>query len=261
MKPDSDLYGDPWIAELYDLAYTSEGDRDAAFWLALAKDSDGPVLELACGTGRVVLPLARAGFGITGLDISPHMLAVAGRQLGREEAGVRARVHLVEGDMSHFTLGEQFGLILIPYRSFQALLERADQKACLACCASHLRPGGRLAIDVFHPRLSLLATPGGIDVTAREYEGPDGVAVREMGHSDYDIADQRLVWRARYECTTPNGLVTTREFATPLRYFFRFEMEWMLEACGFEVEALHGNFDRSPFTAESPEMIFVARSA
>jgi len=260
MTLDSDLYKDPWTSELYDFMYTRTGiDRDIALWLALANDSGGPVLELACGTGRALLPVARAGYRITGLDVSPHQLAVARRKLAQEAAEVQARVRLVEGDMSGFDLDERFGLIFITFRSFQALLERSVQRGCLESCARHLKPNGLLAIDVFNPRMSRLAAQGPIEEAPDEFRDPDGGVVRETGCTEYDIAAQRLVWRPRYESVAPDGTVTVREYALELRYFFRFEMEWMLEACGFEVEALYGDFDGSPFTADSPEMIFVAK--
>jgi len=253
-------YKDPWLAEIYDTAYGAEwGERDIPLFLGLAEESGGPVLELACGTGRVLLPLARAGYQVTGLDISPHMLAVGRRKIQKEQADVRERVRLVEGDMSEFAFEERFALILIPCRAFQALLERGDQRRCLRCCAAHLRPGGRGVIDVFEPRLARISTRGGVDEAPHEYVLPDGTAVRETAHTDYDLAQQRLVWHARYECKEPDGKITVREQPTTLRYFFRFEMEWMLEACGFEVEALYGDFDRRPFAGEGREMIFVAR--
>jgi SAM-dependent methyltransferase len=262
MKADLTRYEDPWTAEVYDFAYAPEmGHRDVTLWLALAKETGGPALELACGTARVLLPLARAGLQVTGLDISPHMLAVARRKLEQEPAEVRARLRLVEGNMSNFELGEQFSLILIPYSSFQALLQRSEQRGCLECCRRHLRPGGRLAIDVFKLRMSSVAAPGGIDHAPREYPGPDGTMIRLSGHTDFDTANQSLVWRARYECISPDGQITIRTHLPELRYFFRFEMEWMLEACGFEVESLYGDFERNPFSADSPEMIFVARRA
>lgn len=260
MKDDLNRYEDPWTAEVYDFANAAEmSQRDLPFWLALAEESGGPVLELACGTGRVLLPLARAGHEITGLDISPHMLAVAKRKPDQEPPEAQARVRLVEGDMRDFALDRRFGLILIPYRSFHALLERSDQRNCLQRCAAHLKPGGRLAIDVFDPRLARISTPGGVDESPCEYPGPDGIIVRQSGHTDYDLPNQRLAWHARYECTAPDGTITVREHSLELRYFFRLEMEWMLEACGFEVEALYGDFDRRPFKGEGREMIFVAR--
>jgi ubiquinone/menaquinone biosynthesis C-methylase UbiE len=261
MKQSRRLYEEPWLAEIYDTAYQGPGkpQEDLAFWRDLAGESEGPLLELACGTGRLAIPLAREGFQVTGLDISPAMLAVARRKLGLESPEIRARLELVEGDMSNFSLGKKYGLIIIAYRSFQHLLERASQRQCLAGCAAHLQPGGRLAINVFHPKLSLLAVPGPAEIPVHEHVTPAGARVRESGFGECDIANQKVRWRPRYECISPEGKVTLRESYLELRYCFRFEMEWMLEACGFEVEALYGNFDHSPLQADSPEMIFVAK--
>jgi SAM-dependent methyltransferase len=258
MKPTVNLYEDEWSAEIYDYEVQSLGDLP--FWQSLAESAGGPMLELACGTGRLVLPLARAGFTVTGLDASPFMLAVAERKLAQEAEEVRARCRLVQGSMAGFPLGEQFDLIYIPARGFQFLLTREDQRSCLECCARHLRPEGRLAIDVFNPRLDLLTSPEGHRVGPTEFEGPDGVTVTHRAHSEYDRANQTVSGLQRYEYDSDQGHVV-REYSLTLHYLFRFEMEWMLEACGFEVEALYGSFDRSEFTADSPEMVFVGRRA
>ena len=260
MRADLNRYEDAWTAEIYDYEVSgSSRTADLAFWLALAEETGGPVLELACGTARVTIPLARAGHEITGLDMSPNMLAVARRKLEQEPADVRARIHLGEGDMRDFSLDERFRLIIIPFSAFQVLLEREDQRRCLECCARHLEPDGRLGIDVFHPKLSRLTAEGRVEEGPDEFSGPEGVSVRWSAHTDYDIANQRLRSRCRYERTASGGETTVSEHILELRYLFRFEMEWMLEACGFEVEALYGDFDRSPFAANSQEMVFVAR--
>ncbi len=264
MNADLNRYEDPWTAEVYDFEVAAGEQRrtqDTSLWLTLAEETGGPVLELASGTGRIALPLARAGYEVVGLDISPNMLAVARCKVEQEPAEVRARLRFVEGNMSDFSLGEQFNLILIPYSSFQALLPRSEQRSCLECCRRCLRPGGHLAIDVFNLRMSSVVAPGGVDQTPQEYPGPHGAMIRESGHTDFNTANQSLVWHARYECAAPDGQVTVHQHLLELRYFFRFEMEWMLEACGFAVEALYGNFDRSPLAADSPEMIFVASKA
>jgi SAM-dependent methyltransferase len=262
MRPDLTRYEDPWTAEVYDYEVGASWDeRDVEFYLGLAQQSAGPVLELACGTGRVALPLARAGVEVTGLDISPHMLAVAERKAAAEEPDVRGRLRLVQGDMSAFELGRRFGLIIVPFRAFQALLEREQQRGCLVCCARHLHPDGRLAVNVFNPLLSRLATKGEVEEEPDEFPGPEGVMVRWSAHTSYDTAGQRLISRQRYQCAAADGQIRVREHVLELRYIFRFEMEWMLEACGFAVEDLYGNFDRSAFAADSPEMIFVARKA
>ena len=260
MRADLNRYEDAWTAEIYDYEVSGNSrTADVPFWLALAQETGGPLLELACGTARVTIPLARAGHEITGLDMSANMLAVARRKLAQEPADVRARIQLGEGDMRDFSLDERFRLIIIPFSAFQVLLDREDQRRCLECCARHLEPDGRLGIDVFHPKLSRLAADAGVEEAPEEFPGPEGITVRLSAHTDYDIANQRLRSGCRYERTAPGGETAISEHLLELHYFFRFEMEWMLEACGFEVEALYGNFDRSEFASDSPEMIFVAR--
>jgi hypothetical protein len=114
-------------------------------------------------------------------------------------------------------------------------------------------------MDVFQPKLSHLINPGGVDGDS-EFAGPDGATIRQTDHTDFDLAEQRLTWRVRFERLGPEGATPIGEHSFTLRYFFRFEMEWMLEACGFAIEALYGDFDRGPLWADSAEMIFVARS-
>jgi len=258
MKANVNRYEDPWTAEVYDYQTQGRGN-DVPFWLSLAEEAHGEVLEIACGTGRVLLPLAQAGVDITGMDISEGMLAVARRKLAGEPAGVSARVTLVQGDMREFELGRQFGLVIIPFSAFQVLLTRVEQRACLERCRAHLKPGARLAIDVFNPRLSRLASAEPVLEGPREFAGPDGETVQWSGETEYELATQTLRSRWRYERTAAGGETTVSEHLLALHYFFRFEMEWMLEACGFELDALYGNFERGEFTADSPELVFVAR--
>jgi SAM-dependent methyltransferase len=260
MKADLNRYEDPWTAEVYDYQTQGRGN-DVPFWLSLAEEAKGKVLEIACGTGRVLLPLARAGVQVTGLDVSDTMLGVARRKLAEEPPEVSARVTLVRGDMTQFELGKQFDLVIIPFSAFQVLRTRADQRACLERCRTHLKPGRRFAIDVFNPDLGRLTRPQPVQEGPEEFAGPGGEAVRWSGQTEYDLATQTLRSRWRYERTAAGGETTISEHLLELHYFFRFEMEWMLEACGFEIEALYGNFERSEFSADSPELIFVARRA
>jgi len=88
---------------------------------------------------------------------------------------------------------------------------------------------------------------------------PDGTPITVASHTDYSLLEQNLRSTWRHEFTDADGRPQRRDYVIDLHYFFRFEMEWMLEACGFELEALYGDFERSPFTADSPEIIVVAR--
>jgi len=139
------------LAELYDELHPGQ-PGDLEFYQSLAAACDPPVLELGCGTGRVTIPLARSGVPIVGLDASMAMLTVARRKgLGVEN------IEWVEGDMRDFELGRRFGLIIIPYGSFQHLLSVEDQQAALAGCHRHLLPGGRLAFNIFNPSITTIA--------------------------------------------------------------------------------------------------------
>src|SRR5215471_20798239 len=114
-------------AELYDHVTTYTERRDVRFYVDEAVAAQGMVLEIGCGTGRVLLPTARAGVEIVGLDASPAMLAICGDRIAREPADVRARVTLIEGDMRAFDLEARFALVTIPFRPFQHLVSADDQ--------------------------------------------------------------------------------------------------------------------------------------
>jgi SAM-dependent methyltransferase len=254
------LYDNELPARIYDDWQEGRwGNRDLVLWTELAKQADGPILELACGTGRLVLPLAREGLDVTGLDLSQNMLTIARQKLAQEPAEVQARLKLVDGDMSKFSLDRKFGLIFIAFRSFQNLLERENQRSCLECCREHLMPKGRFALNIFNPNLSKISQPGEVHFDFGESLMSDGNRLRHTADTTYDTVNQLLSARMNFDVIDASGKVSAHEYPLELRYYFRFEMEWMLEACGFEVEALYGNFDKSPLQADSPEMIFVAR--
>jgi ubiquinone/menaquinone biosynthesis C-methylase UbiE len=146
-------YHDPAVARRYDEEDGPRDRGDVVFYLGLALEAAAaglPVLELAVGTGRVAIELARAGVQVVGLDISPAMLSVA-----RSKAAGMSNLTLVEGDMADFRLGRRFGLIYIPFRSFLLLNTVERQRSCLASVQRHLAPGGRFALNFFNPDLPL----------------------------------------------------------------------------------------------------------
>ena len=256
---------EPFVAEYYDLAYEVIGRRDIEFYLDQAEETGGPVLEIGCGTGRVLIPTAAAGHEITGLDLSPYMLAVCRDKLSREPAEVRGRVKLIEGDMTAFDTGETYPLVTIPFRPFQHLITVDAQKACLRCINRHLVPGGRLILDVFHPYPPFLVPNPGYEGEIEdipETELPDGRRLRRTSrrttfHREQQYNDLELI----YYVTHPDGRQERLVQAFPMRYFYRYEVEHLLELCGFSVVDIYGYFDLSPFTSDSPEMIFVAEKS
>jgi SAM-dependent methyltransferase len=252
----------PWtdagMARLYD---AFQYDADLPWYLELAAAQGGRVLELACGSGRVLLPLARAGHEVVGLDSSPHMLALAREKLDAEEAAVAARVRLEPGDMREFRLGETFALAIIAARSFAYLLTRADQQRALAAVAAHLQPGGLLALDLLNPPPAwLLAPPGSLHQDLVQYDAKRRVTIaRTEAVVSTDLAAQVRVIRSAYEVVADDGSVTKRFVEWPYRWTYRFEAEHLLERAGFEIAGVYGGHQREPFTSESQWLVLLAR--
>lgn len=250
------------VSELYDSIVPYRDRPDVRFFVDLATEGRGPVLELGCGTGRVLIPTARAGVNITGVDASPGMLAVCRRKLAGEPAAVQSRVRLVEADMRRFDLGETFRLVTIPFRPFQHLLTVGDQLECLSRIRQHLADTGKLVIDVFNPLLTVLA---GTDLNNEESAGPDFVTPdgRKVipthrvtaRHLDQQIIDVELI----YSVTHPGGRQERLVHAFRMRYFFRYELEHLLARAGFVVEAVFADYEKHPYGSKYPgELIFVA---
>jgi SAM-dependent methyltransferase len=197
--------------------------QDVAFWLDVVNGGSPPgrVLELACGTGRVTLPLAAAGVAVTGLDRDSAALAVAGH--GRGEA---AWPLLIAADMRRFSLRCRFDAVLIPYNSFQLLTDAADVAACLALVAEHLAPGGTFALEVTD-----------FQVGANREEVPDqfiasapfdGEPLTLSGALNHDLANRVSRYRRRF---IANGWEFADEIV--LRSYRRGELQAALEAAGF----------------------------
>lgn len=252
-----------FVAESYDFVVPYRERPDVTFFVELARKAEGPVLELGCGTGRILLPTARAGSEIIGLDSSPPMLTVCRQKLAREPDQVRARVHLVEADMREFTLTKKFGLITLPFRSFQHLLTVADQLACLRCIHNHLQIDGKLVLDLFNPDLRRLSDECSLTEPTVEPEFilPDERrVVRSSRVVAHDPAQQCLEVEMTYQVTHSDGREERLRSLFSLRYFFRFEVEHLLARSGFEVEEVYSDYERSPYGSGHPgELVFLAR--
>jgi SAM-dependent methyltransferase len=158
------------IAKYYDGAYAAKQDLvDLPFYLDLATQSRGPVLEIACGTGRVLLPIARKGIEICGVDNSLHMLDVLKANLAQEPDEVSQLITLQEGDMRTFRLNQKFPMVMIPFRPMQHMFTVEDQVAALRTAAAHLTDQGTLAFDVFYPKFEMIWTKIGEEVSEMEW--------------------------------------------------------------------------------------------
>ena len=257
----SALY-DSFIADYYDESpLVQRRLLDVAFYREAARELGDPVLELGCGTGRVSMALAEAGKRITGLDLSERMLERAVKKRAGLHVEARERVHLIQGDMAQFNLGETFRLVIIPFRAFQHLVDVKQQMSCLECARKHLSPGGRLILDVFQTDAERMHDPvHHRETLVAEYKTTDGRQVRISERTvAFHRAEQRNDVEMIFSVVHPGGRKERLVFAWTLRYFFRYEVEHLLARCGFRVTAQYGNFDRTPLLDNSPEMIYLAQ--
>lgn len=234
---------------------------DVDFYVAAARQAGSPVLELGCGTGRVLLPLARAGLEAVGLDLSAALLDVAQRHLDCSPRGVQARVRLVQGDMRSFRLRQRFRLVVVAYRTFQHLLTPVDQAECLACIRRHLAADGRLVLDLFDP-LAEIARDGLQTPVRRDTDFIDpgtGHQVLVYYSRTLDPQVQILEQEVTFEEVDRAGASVGRTHGRlQLRWSPRHEVDYLLERCGFAVESLYGDFGGAPYPGYG-EQIWVAR--
>ena len=255
-----DIYADP---ELYDMLSTGV-QGDVEYFSALAKKHKR-VLELAAGTGRVTVPMARAGASVTGIELRETMLDACHARLENESPTVRKRVDLYQGDMRSFDLGKTFPLIVIPFRAFQHLIGVADQRACLECCRDHLARQGRLVINLFDPNLRILASNLGVNATASrkvgEVELANGDRVVAFSTRTTCTEEQRFEEDWVYERFSADGRSLWRRARKfTLRWFYRYEMEHLFELCGLEVEKLEGGFNGQPYKHGGEQIWTVKRA-
>ncbi|MCC6237071.1 MAG: class I SAM-dependent methyltransferase [Dehalococcoidia bacterium] len=236
---------DPFYTDhawLYD-AHQRGVRGDIKFYRDLAIEAGrdgGAVIEIGVGTGRVAIPTAEAGVRIVGLDVAQEMLAIC------EEKARAAGVHvdLVQADMRRFACSRPASLVTIPHRAFLHNLTEADQRATIESCRRALRPGGRLAMNVFNPE---------IIAAVEMMRGADAFE----GVANFDLADQII--ETPMPMRAPDGSV--HRATLRVRYIYRPQLEALLGDAGFEVEAWLGDFEGSRFGTLSTEIICVARAA
>lgn len=223
--------------------------HDVPFYLGLARRAKGPALELCCGTGRLTLPLLKAGIDVTGVDFTPSMLA------GARAKAPEHRGRFLKGDMRKVRLGRKFGLVFIPFNSLQNTYTIADVERVFATVKAHLKPGGIFAFDIFNPDLGFMVRgekPRKADIRFRL---PDGRKVEIDEVARYDAARQvnRVTWTHHVGAARP----VARKL--DMRCFYPLEMEALLKYNGFKVLGKYGWYDKSPFASESRKQIYVCK--
>jgi SAM-dependent methyltransferase len=227
--------------------------EDIPFYLRQIAGVGDPVLELACGTGRITIPIAEKGFRVTGLDISEAMLSRA-----KSKATAKGvQVDWVRADCRSYQLHKHFAFVFFPFNSITHVHDLESFEACFTCVREHLADSGRFVIDVFNPRLDILnRNPAGRYPVA-QYPDPDGrgtVVITE--NNIYDTASQinRILWHYNIG----EGL---EEFVVEnnMRILYPQELDALLLYNGFTIEAKYGNYDETPFDSTSPKQLVVCR--
>ncbi len=246
-------------AALYDFEYRRRR-QDVRFYRELAAEllgRPGRILELACGSGRLTVPLLRAGHTVTGLDAAPAMLTQARLRIGALGTAARARARLVEGDVRSFALGERFPLAYMAFNSFEHLYTRTDVAACLARVADHLEPGGRFVFDVQNPDLRWLLQSGKRRWARTPFRHPaTGAKLVYSTDHQYDPVSQIVVVRLYYEATDGGG---TRVVRLSQRKFYPAELEALVAAAGWTVDERFGDFDGEALHGGAASQVLVCR--
>ena len=236
-------YTDPRLAACYDSANPHDPADD--FYLALAGDAPKAILDMGCGTGRLAVALARRGHRVTGADPSDGMMRVARSRPGAE------RVRWVDSDSASLALDDRFDLIIMTGHVFQVFLEDDDVRATLRNLRLHLAPGGRLAFETRNPLVEEWRTW----TPWRETLQVPGVGAVEMHYSVTSTDPTFVTFETHFRFAPDDVVVAT----TTLRFMSRDELAAFLADAGFTDTAWYGNWDRSPATSASPEIIALAR--
>jgi SAM-dependent methyltransferase len=229
-------------------------DAHVPFYVDLARQQAGAVLELACGTGQLTIPVAALGLPTVGLDQSGPMLTVARRRA----AAAAASVEFVQGDMRDFALGRDFDFIFVARNSLLHLLSTADLLAALTAVRRHLTPDGVFAFDIFNPSVSLLARPSGQRFPVMEVTTPTFGPLRVEANTDYDPATQ--VNRGTWYVSTPDK---PDAWIVPLvlRSIFPQELPLLISAAGLELVSRFGELSGAPFGPGSRVQVCLCRKA
>lgn len=243
--------------ELYDVLF-GEFRFDLDFYLELARHTREPVLEVACGTGRILIPCLEAAVDIEGLDLFPAMLGT----LRRKAAALGFAPTLHQADMRDFALARRFALVFCAFNGFVHCLTTQDQLHALRTWRGHLAPGGAIVFNVFYPGREFLSGPEGVPVLEGETRHPvTGLPVRIYDTRTFDrVAQVQHSCVEIQELDAAGHVAAAHRSETDMRWTFKPEMELLLATSGFARWEIWGDFDRRPLTRDNDQMIVFARN-
>jgi len=232
------------FASTYDLLHESTA-FDVPFYMSEAKKVRGPVLEVACGTGRIYLRLLEAGVDAYGIDMSKGMLSELQKKASAR--GFKPKVKLA--DMRNFRLNKKFSLIIIPFRSFLHLLTIDDQLAALKCFRRHLAPRGKISLNFFYPSREVISKNYGREVLRAK---KDGLEWKDF--SDFEDEPNQIV-KSRTRAVK-NGR-TVAQWRYKLAFIYKREFELLLRLAGFSKWQVYGGFKKEKLTSSRQEMVWI----
>ena len=253
--PFTDPYAD--IAALYDLEH-AEYEDDLDLYLSLALAVGDPILELGCGSGRLLLPFAEAGYRVTGLDRSPPMLDRARAAVAA--AGFADEITLFEGPMTAADRapGGPFGLVIVALNGLLHLPTATEQRAALTAAHRALDPRGQLVIDLLNPTPDALRAFDHALTHEGTWTEPDGTRADKLAARRLAPATQTIETDLWYDRIAPGGALTRTATSYPMRYLHRAELELLLELTGFVEWQVYGSYDLDPFHDTSERLIVTA---
>jgi SAM-dependent methyltransferase len=235
-------------------------DADIPMYLQHAQHSGSPILELGCGTGRLLIPLALAGFQVIGIDLYASMLKATSEKAARLDEIVRKRVSLLQADMSRFSLRQRFNMAYISANTI-FYLSRHKQRGCLECTYDALKPGGTILIDC-ESFSSMVTAQECIGMLSRCDDYKDGTIGRLASVRSW-IANVDLTRRLTHMATevtekSCDGDIKKHTYNHTLHWFDKNELEWLLAQCGFRITHIYGDWDMRSFSEGDHRMIFMA---
>ncbi len=251
-------------AQFYDLDNREIIKTDIPFFLKRTSSVNGDILELACGTGRITIPLAQSGRTIWGLEYSETMIAQFKLKMEGLPKEVAERIHLFHGDMSNFSLEKKFPLILLPSRSFQLLLDEELENACLKLIHHHLEDQGTFIIDIGNFMGNKKKESTWVNETAVfDWENTDpktGYKVHRTHIKKEIDTDRQIIYPQKtYRVTKTDGNTETIVKRAPWKYFFEDQVRHLLMANNFKIIEAMGTYDGKPISEETPEFIFICQ--
>jgi ubiquinone/menaquinone biosynthesis C-methylase UbiE len=245
------------IAPFYDIEH-AQFDEDLDLYRNFAELCGGKILELACGSGRLLLPLARDGYMLTGVDTSSAMLELARQAL--LAAGLAGRCQLVQQDICQLALSERYRLAILALGSFGHIVTRHTQKQALAALRGQLSTGATFILDISNEDARYMEQLGGHLLHQGTWQRADGSYVTHLISPASSNTRHLLDLTHFYEVHQQGEAVRRTVSRTSLYLFERNEVELLLEQSGFYVKDLYGDYAFSPYEHESPRMIFIAEA-